>query len=55
MILKDKYAWSICPICNGYFRVVNRRRPAIYCSVACKQKGYRQRVGKNVTNFGGLK
>ena len=33
-----------CPICNQPFTQLKAGRVAVYCSSACKQKAYRQRI-----------
>lgn len=41
-----------CPICHTSFSQNMAGRDALYCSKACKQKAYRQRVNDRKRHFG---
>ena len=41
-----------CPICNVSFAQDKVGRTGCYCSNACKQKAYRQRVNQRKRQFG---
>ncbi len=42
----------ICPVCHVTFTQLKVGRIAQYCSVACKQKAYRQRCDQARRQFG---
>lgn len=48
----NNYMFLVCPVCGRDGDVVYRRKRPVYCSAACKQKAYRDRMkrkAKNVT------
>jgi hypothetical protein len=39
---------QLCPVCNQPFTQLKRGRTGRYCSSACRQKAYRQRVFERI-------
>jgi hypothetical protein len=47
----DALRLHTCPVCQQTFAQGQRGRMAVYCSAACKQKAYRQRVNASRRYF----